>query len=58
MKNKKFITLLLAAIVAITSAAPGIQVKAEELFSFNVVLDGSENYTRPFQVLCKLKKLT
>lgn len=45
MKNKKFITLLLAAIVAITSAAPGIQVKAEELFSFNVVLDGSENYT-------------
>jgi hypothetical protein len=45
MKNKKFITLLLAAIVAITSAAPGIQVKAEELFSFNVVLDGSGNYT-------------
>lgn len=45
MKNKKFITLLLAAIVAITSAALGIQVKAEELFSFNVVLDGSENYT-------------
>ncbi len=45
MKNKKFITLLLAAIVAITSAAPGIQVKAEELFSFNVVLDGSKNYT-------------
>ena len=31
MRNKKIMTLLLAAIVAITSVAPSIQVKAEEV---------------------------
>lgn len=31
MRNKKIITLLLAATVAITSVAPSIQVKAEEV---------------------------